>query len=86
MCIEVNTGGMRKEKSGVRAELFPDPQILEWAREMDVPITLGSDAHSKDVIGADFRGHLCDVLRKVGYTHANYFVQRKRVEYRIEGL
>ena len=84
MCIEINTSGLRKEKEGLRKEIYPDPLILQWAKEMDIPITIGSDAHRAEDVGACFRGYVQEVLRKVGYTHANYFVQRKRVEYPVD--
>ncbi|KAH7818633.1 histidinol-phosphatase [Monocercomonoides exilis] len=86
MPIEINTSGMRRVKEGVRSEIYPDPVILKWAKEMGVRITLGSDAHSVDVVGAEFRGRVMEVLKDVGYTTACYFEQHKRIEYPIEGL
>ena len=83
MCLEINTSGYRKEAEGLRREVYPDPLILQWAHEMDIPITLGSDAHHLEV-GACFHDYLQEVLLKTGYTKANYFVQRNRVEYNIE--
>lgn len=53
---------------------------------MDIPITLGSDAHYIEDIGYELKGEVKEELKKVGIKHANYFVKRERVEYKIEGL
>lgn len=50
LAIEINTSGLRKP---VR-EPYPGPEILAVARELQIPITLGSDAHTPNEVGADF--------------------------------
>ncbi len=50
VCVEVNTNGWYKPVS----ELYPEPKILKQCFNMDIPITLGSDAHHEDHVGRDF--------------------------------
>ena len=46
MAMEISSAGLRK----VCHEIYPAPVIMQWAREIGVPVTFASDAHSvKDV-------------------------------------
>jgi histidinol-phosphatase (PHP family) len=62
--MEVNTSGLRKPVG----EIYPSPLIISMARERDIPICFGSDAHRAEEIGADFALAL-DLVREAGYTH-----------------
>jgi histidinol-phosphatase (PHP family) len=48
--IELNTAGWRKPVG----EAYPAPDLLAAAADLDIPLTLGSDAHRPDEVGADF--------------------------------
>jgi len=50
LCIEINTSGLRKPAK----EMYPSEQILEIARELRIPLTLGSDAHAPEDVARDF--------------------------------
>jgi histidinol-phosphatase (PHP family) len=71
MGIELNTSGLRKPV----CEIYPSPMIVSLARERDIPICFGSDAHSPGDVGADFAMAL-DLARETGYT--DYFRIRRR--------
>lgn len=74
-CMEVNTSGLIK---GVY-EVHPAPVILEWAREKDIRLTMGSDAHSPGQVGQYFP-EITQFLISLGYDKIHYFKNRERVE------
>ena len=71
MGMELNTSGLRKSVG----EIYPSALIVSLARERDIPICFGSDAHSPGDVGKDFSRAL-QLARDAGYTH--YFRTRKR--------
>ena len=71
IAVEVSTAGLRKP---VR-ELYPHPDLLAACRERDVPVTLGSDAHSPDVVGRDF-DRARELMRAAGYETVTVFERR----------
>jgi histidinol-phosphatase (PHP family) len=73
MSIEVNTGGLRRP---VR-EIYPSTMLLELARERDIPVCFGSDAHTAADVGADF-GKALDCVRGIGYTETACYEKRER--------
>lgn len=72
VAVEVSTAGLRKP---VR-ELYPHPDFLLACRERGVPITLGSDAHSPNVVGRDF-DRARELLRSAGYETVTVFERRR---------
>jgi len=77
ICMEVNTSGLTKGAY----EVHPDPLILDWASEMGVKLTIGSDSHRPDSVGQFFKW-VQPMLRDKGFTDLYYFRGRKR--HRIE--
>lgn len=73
VCLEVNTSGLDK---GVYT-LHPDPIILDWAAEMGVRLTLGSDSHRPENVGRHFDNTLA-VLRKKGFAEIQAFRKGQR--------
>jgi len=71
MCIEVNTGGLRKSCH----EIYPSGELLKMCFENGLPITLGSDAHLSEDVGAGFDKAIASV-RKIGYTEIVRFTKR----------
>ena len=65
MGIELNASGLRK----AAGEIYPSEVLLSMARERDIPICFGSDAHRPEEVGAGFQEAL-ELARRVGYTHA----------------
>jgi histidinol-phosphatase (PHP family) len=72
VAVEVSTAGLRKP---VR-ELYPHPEFLAACRAREVPITLGSDAHTPDLVGRDF-DQARELLRAAGYDTITVFEQRR---------
>ena len=68
VCIEVNTSGYTK---GV-FEIHPAPQIMEWASELGLDFTLGSDSHMPESV-AQYFGRAAQLLRARGVEQFTYF-------------
>lgn len=73
VCIEVNTAGLRAPAG----EIYPQIKFLELCRKNRVPVTLGSDAHHPEQVGAGFKEAM-ELLRTVGYREVVTFSGRKR--------
>jgi len=71
--IEISTGGLRKPCR----EIYPSEPFLRLAREFDIPVTLGSDAHIPEDTGADFEKAVA-LARRCGYDRLCRFTQRRR--------
>jgi histidinol-phosphatase (PHP family) len=72
VAVEVSTAGLRKPVG----ELYPHPDLLAACRERAVPVTLGSDAHSPELVGRDF-DHAVRLLRSAGYETVTIFERRE---------
>ena len=73
--VEINTAGLRKPC----AELYPGPALLGELVALGVPITVGSDAHSPDDVGAGW-SEARRALVDVGVTELSVFRARQREE------
>ncbi len=73
MCVELNASGFRKEVG----EQYPSREILEMCYALEIPITFGSDAHTKEQIFFK-REELERLAREVGYTKCALYRQRDR--------
>jgi histidinol-phosphatase (PHP family) len=71
--IEVSTAGLRKPCR----EIYPSAGFLQIARRLDIPVTLGSDAHLPEETGQDFDEAVA-LLRRCGYDKICRFTLRKR--------
>lgn len=78
-CMELNTAGFNREPY---YEMFPCDYILKMAHKKGVPIVLGSDAHSQDRVGANFKEAL-GKLASIGYEEVYYYDKRERQSYSI---
>ena len=72
MVLEVNTGGLRWPA----AEIYPAPLILELARERELRVCFGSDAHEPARVGAAFAEAVA-LLHSLGFTHCVCFRARQ---------
>ncbi|MDZ7371250.1 MAG: histidinol-phosphatase HisJ family protein [candidate division KSB1 bacterium] len=75
LALDVNTSGLRKAD-----DIYPAPEILAQAFAMDIPITIGSDAHRPEEVAADFAATI-ERLKRIGYRSCLGFERRK--PYRI---
>ncbi|HUI06094.1 MAG TPA: histidinol-phosphatase HisJ family protein [Verrucomicrobiae bacterium] len=73
VAIEVSTAGLRKPCK----EIYPGKQFLGIAQRLNVPITLGSDAHVPQDVGQDFDRAVA-LARSCGYDKVCRFTLRKR--------
>jgi len=73
MCVEINTSGLRKPCH----EIYPSQDLLKTCFDHGLPVTLGSDAHSPEDVGADF-DYAIKLLRQVGYTEIVKFDRRDK--------
>jgi len=73
VAIELNTSGWRKDVN----DCFPSEDILRYAAKLDIPITLGSDAHSPDLVAAGFERAL-NLLHNCGFKRFALFENRQR--------
>jgi histidinol-phosphatase (PHP family) len=78
LCIEINTSGLRKPEH----ETYPGETVLALARELRIPLTLGSDAHSPDQVGMGF-DHAINLIRKYGDGKISLFDRRTRTEAKV---
>lgn len=81
LCIEINTSGLRKP---VR-EMYPSESILAIAKEVGVPLTLGSDAHDPADVGADFAAAI-ELIGKYGNGRISTFERRERREVPVSSM
>ena len=73
MVIEINAAGLRKPIN----EVYPSKDILELIAELDIPITLSSDAHSIEQIGFKY-DEVVDYVKSFGFTKVGTFDNRNR--------
>ncbi|MBI3787619.1 MAG: histidinol-phosphatase, partial [Ignavibacteriales bacterium] len=81
MCIEINTSGLRKPEK----ETYPSEKILKIAKELQIPLTLGSDAHKPQDVGKDF-GLAIDFIERYGNGKICVFEKRRRKEVKVSAL
>jgi histidinol-phosphatase (PHP family) len=75
--VELNSNGLRR-----CGEIFPALPLVERARALGLPITLGSDAHVPRLVGSQF-DDLVAWAKRAGYDEASTFVGRKRLAYAL---
>ncbi|MBN1480996.1 histidinol-phosphatase HisJ family protein [candidate division KSB1 bacterium] len=73
LVLDVNTSGLRKEPG----EIYPGRDILEHAFQLNIPVTMGSDAHHPSEVAADF-AKTRTMLKEIGYMTCSVFNQRQR--------
>lgn len=81
MAIEINSSGLRRQVH----EIYPSALLLSLAKERDIPICFGSDAHRPEEVGWQFDASLA-LARSVGYTQAVRFRRRQPMPYALPAL
>ncbi|MEX0331148.1 MAG: histidinol-phosphatase [Puniceicoccaceae bacterium] len=74
ICLEINTSGLIKGDYVVH----PDPCIMQWALERDIPFTIGSDSHAPRMVGQFFEEVIAD-FKPMGLRQLHYFRQGQRI-------
>lgn len=80
MAIEVNTAGLRRGAGSV----YPDMELLEACVRKNVPVTLGSDAHTPADVGRDFSAAF-ELIEKAGAPSIATFSKRRMRRRPISG-
>jgi histidinol-phosphatase (PHP family) len=75
MVVELNSAGLRKPVH----EFYPAAEIIKEMYSLNIPITLGSDAHHPDQVGEDF-DILVRTASRVGYNSIMTFEQRRQIK------
>ncbi len=73
LALEVNTNGLRKPVG----QIYPDPSMLRLAHAAGVPITVASDAHFPERLGAWF-AEAAALARDAGYQDYATFEHRNQ--------
>jgi histidinol-phosphatase (PHP family) len=81
ICMEVNTSGCTKGDYVVH----PDPLLMDWIRERNIPLTIGSDSHTPQSVGQYFDENL-SLLSQKGFSHLHYFRKGQRHAVPIEDM
>lgn len=76
LALDVNTAGWRKPVG----ELYPSEAILARARQLGIPLVLGSDAHRPQEVGYRFTD-AAGLLKAAGYTEAVVFREGRAEPY-----
>ncbi len=79
LALDVNTSGLRKEPK----EIYPAEEILQRAFALQIPVSLGSDAHKPREIAAGFDVTI-DMLQSIGYNRVCVFEKRRRTLITLE--
>ena len=79
MAMELNTSGLNK----ALPEMNPGRVILAEMQQRHIPVVVGADAHSPQRVAANFE-EAFDLLRAVGYSQINIFLNRQRHALDIE--
>ncbi len=75
LAVEMNTNGFNHPVK----EMYPSDRIIEILFSCNVPVTLGSDAHSSDRVGQRFDEAVAKI-RRAGYRKISGFEKRKRYD------
>ncbi|MDS1029560.1 histidinol-phosphatase HisJ family protein [Bacillota bacterium LX-D] len=71
--VEINSTGLFKPVG----EIYPEPKIIERMFALNIPITIGSDAHEAEHVGRAGQ-EIYELLRKIGYNKIAIFTDFKR--------
>lgn len=78
VAMELNTSGLNK----TIPEMNPFPGMLAAMREREIPVVIGSDAHTPERV-ADRFGIALRILEEQGFSHVSCFVGRQRQDHLI---
>ncbi|MEM1441566.1 MAG: histidinol-phosphatase [Verrucomicrobiota bacterium] len=79
IAMELNTSGLNKPYP----EMNPGPEMLKMIAERDIPIVIGSDAHTPVRVADQFPRAL-DNLLEAGFETVSVFRERKRSDFPIQ--
>ncbi|MFW6281842.1 MAG: histidinol-phosphatase HisJ family protein [bacterium] len=74
LAVEINTNGLNKPIK----EIYPSIPILEKIYELNIPITIGSDAHSHERVGENIDKYI-KIAEHIGFKELATFRNRKMI-------
>lgn len=74
MALEISSAGLRKDCR----QIYPAPAIMKMAAELELPISMASDAHNTEDVGRDF-GRLAAYARSFGFAEQTIFDHGKEI-------
>lgn len=77
--LEINTGGISR---GYTSEQYPSYFILKLIKEMNIPIMINSDAHSKEYLDCKF-DEMYELIRNLGFERVSYLTNNGFVTQKI---
>ena len=80
-CLEINTAGWYNKC----AEQYPDELFLRLAAEMDIPLTISSDAHAPENVGRDF-DRAAELASRAGFRQLASFTAGKMRLFPLTGI
>jgi histidinol-phosphatase (PHP family) len=72
LTVEINTRGLQKPC----AEIYPAPELLQRCYDLNIPVTMGSDAHEAGDVGRDL-ARARQLLKQAGYRRLMTFNRRR---------
>ncbi|MEN6460097.1 MAG: histidinol-phosphatase HisJ family protein [Syntrophomonas sp.] len=73
MVVEINSAGLRKPVK----EIYPAAEIVRMMFNLNIPVTLSSDAHHPDQVGEDF-SKIIELITRAGYRSIIQFDQHRK--------
>lgn len=74
LAIELNASGLRMPAG----EMFPSRRMLNYCRDIGIPVTVGSDAHDPARLG-EYLDKAYEMLQDIGFTELATFDKRQRI-------
>lgn len=71
--IELNASGLRHQAG----HMYPSPSMLEYAYQIGLPVTIGSDAHQPEKLAENLE-EAVKLLKNIGFTQISTFCSRER--------
>jgi len=81
LAVEINTNGLYKPVQ----EFYPEAKLIEQIIKMEIPFTLGSDAHEAAAAGRDIR-EACKLLKTLGVNEVSGFSRKNREIFCLEDV
>jgi len=78
MCLEVSSRGLRQPINSI----YPSQRIMKKARELEIPLTVGTDAHSVEEIDYAY-DFLMSYIRESGYDSVATLSKRSVLEIKL---
>lgn len=81
LCLEINTSGLRRPER----EMYPGGRILAIAKDLKIPMTLGSDAHKPEDVARGFDLAIAALERYAG-GRLSVYEKRQRSEVQVSKI